>query len=226
MSKNAKKCFFICPIGDIDSDVRKRSDKIMKHLLNPICSNKGYEVIRADKINSANKISTDIVNHLQIDELAIADLTGHNPNVFYELGYRKAKNMPIIHIAEIGTVIPFDTIDDRTIFYDLTDLDMVEEFKQKLSEIIENLINLEINSCNSLKIKNKDWEEKSYTSLLRNIINEYNCHGKGFVIYAADTVDKKDIEILSTMKCIIVAKYPDGSMKLTPTEYGLKFFNS
>ncbi|MCM1023859.1 MAG: hypothetical protein NC395_07345 [Prevotella sp.] len=139
MSKKTKKCFFICPIGKPNSNVRKRSDNVMKHLLIPVCSAKEYEVIRADKICSANKISADIVNHLENDELVIADLTGLNANVFYEIGYRRAKNLPIIHIAKTETILPFDTIDDRTQFYDLTDLNMVEDFKQRLVKVIESL---------------------------------------------------------------------------------------
>lgn len=134
-----KKCFFICPIGEEGSEARKRSDNIMNYILYPVCEEKGYEVIRADLIPSANKISIDIINHLENDDLAIADLSGHNPNVFYEIGYRKAKNMPITNIAEKGTVLPFDTYDDRTIFYNLNDIVSINNLKKSISSTIDNI---------------------------------------------------------------------------------------
>lgn len=134
-----KKCFLICPIGKDDSDIRKHSDMVMKHLITPVCNSKEYEVIRGDLINSANKIDDDIINHLENDELAIADLTGCNPNVFYEIGYRSAIGRTTVYIAEKGTEFPFDTNHIRTIPYNLKDLDSVEDFKHRLSATIESL---------------------------------------------------------------------------------------
>lgn len=134
-----KACFLICPIGEKESDIRKHSDMVMKHLISPVCDSKGYELIRGDRINSTNKIDDDIIKHLEEDELSIADLTGCNPNVFYEAGYRTAKGKIIIYIAEEGTTTPFDINHIRTIFYDLKNLDSVEDFKNRLSKTIESL---------------------------------------------------------------------------------------
>lgn len=200
MSKNTKKCFFICPIGAADSEIRNRSDNVMKHLLIPVCSEEGYEVIRADKINSANKISADIVNHLQNDELAIADLTGLNANVFYEIGYRRAKNLPIIHIAETGTQLPFDTIDDRTQFYDLTDLDMVYDFKQRLVKVIESLQPVKT-------IETLDTPETTYESkMTKNNVKSIFGIG-GVKISHIDNTDKVGFEIYWRNNSNKVIKY-------------------
>lgn len=127
----------------------------MNYILFPVCGEKGYDVIRADLISSANKISIDIINHLESDDLAIADLSNHNPNVFYEIGYRKAKNMPIINIAEKGTTLPFDTYDDRTIFYNLNDIVSIDNLKKSISSIIDNIHECK-NSIISNSTANKD----------------------------------------------------------------------
>jgi hypothetical protein len=47
--------------------------------------------------------------------LVIADLTGRNPNVFYELGIAHAFARPLISIADSQSSLPFDTKDERII---------------------------------------------------------------------------------------------------------------
>lgn len=203
-----KKCFFICPIGEDESDIRKHSDQILKYLLTPVCDEKQYEVIRADKINSANKISADIVNHLENDELAIADLTGHNPNVFYEIGYRKAKNMPTIHIAKLGTKLPFDTTDDRTIFFNLNDLESVDEFKQKLSETIDSIPTIK----NDLKILDNNI---SFSSI-KQTPNAQSLESK-IIEYAQNNNSQGHEELFNLLQQIVFEK--NNTIYFTPYKY-------
>ncbi len=46
----------------------------------------GYEVSRADDIVSQQNILQDVVQSTIESDLVVADLTGANPNVYYELG--------------------------------------------------------------------------------------------------------------------------------------------
>ena len=133
-----KKCFLICPIGDEGSEIRRTSDVVLKYIVAPVCEECGYEIIRSDTEFTANSINDDIFNHLDNDELAIADLSGLNPNVFYEAGYRKAKGLPLIHIAREGTVLPFDIKTIRTYFYGI-EADKVDNAKEALKKVISNI---------------------------------------------------------------------------------------
>jgi hypothetical protein len=45
---------------------------------------------------------------LQTADLVVADLTGANPNVYYELALRHSTAKPFVHLAREGTEIPFD----------------------------------------------------------------------------------------------------------------------
>lgn len=45
----------------------------------------GFEAIRVDKVNQADSITQTIIDYLINSELVIADITGHNPNAFYEM---------------------------------------------------------------------------------------------------------------------------------------------
>jgi hypothetical protein len=64
--------------------------------------------------------------------MVVADLTGHNPNVFYELAVRHAVRKPYVQIIEKGEKIPFDVAGIRTIEIDHTDLDSVAEAKEEI----------------------------------------------------------------------------------------------
>lgn len=160
-----KECFIICPIGKEETEIRKRSDKVYNHLLKPVCESLGYDLIRSDKIASANKIDIEILNYLDSSELAIADLTGLNPNVFYELGYREAKGLPCVQIALEGTELPFDRSTFRTQFYSITDFDKAEEFKTNLKEVIKHIDGSDaIDEMTSNKFKSKEQSFQNFDS--------------------------------------------------------------
>src|SRR5687767_14258073 len=91
-----KVCFVISPIESKGSDVRRRSDQVLKYIIEPAAV--GYDVIRADKISEGGIITSQVVQYLRDSALVIADLTGHNANVFYELAIRHVLRKPYIHM--------------------------------------------------------------------------------------------------------------------------------
>ena len=80
-----------------------------------------WDVVRADQISSPGMISGQVVEHLLHSGLVIADLSFHNPNVFYELALRHAIGKPTVHLIRSGDSIPFDLKDFRTITIDTND---------------------------------------------------------------------------------------------------------
>jgi len=124
-------CFVVSPIGDPSSEIRRRADQLTKFLINPVLADK-YEVIRADYITVPGSINRQVFDHLLKSELVVADLTGHNPNVFYELAVRHAAAKPFIQVIDVKDRIPFDVSDQRTIKFDIHDLDSVEDAKSQL----------------------------------------------------------------------------------------------
>jgi CheY-like chemotaxis protein len=134
-----KRCFVICPIGSKASEIRKRSDQILKYVINPAAESCGYEVIRGDHIDSPGMITSQVIQHLMEDELTIADLTGRNPNVFYELALRHAIGKPVIHIKEISESLPFDVLGIRIIDIDSRYIDDIEKAKETIKEYIKTI---------------------------------------------------------------------------------------
>ncbi|MBE7058082.1 MAG: nucleoside 2-deoxyribosyltransferase [Ruminococcaceae bacterium] len=137
-SEDMRKCFVVCPIGEEGTEVRTNSDKLLKYIIAPVCEMCGFEAERIDKRNDANSITQSIIEALDNADLVIADITGHNPNVFYEMGYRARTKKPMIHLRRKGENLPFDITAIRTFEYDLTDLDSVEEIKDRLKKTIES----------------------------------------------------------------------------------------
>jgi len=137
-----KPCFVIAPIGDEDSETRKRSDQILKHVIKPAADSCGYVATRADEIEQPGIITSQVVQRVVEDPLVIADLTGKNPNVFYELAKRHAIRKPLVQMIQKGEQIPFDVAGLRTIYVDHQDLDSVEIAKD---EIISQIGALESN---------------------------------------------------------------------------------
>ncbi|MFA6457920.1 MAG: hypothetical protein WCV72_00840 [Patescibacteria group bacterium] len=133
-----KKCFLITPIGEIGSIVRRRVDQFKEYIYEPALEGQ-YEIIRSDQISTPGKITTQVVDHILYDDLAIIDLTGFNPNVMYEMAIRHIARKPTINIFNQEERLPFDVHNFRSIPYDCTNLKMadclVEEIKKAVREI-------------------------------------------------------------------------------------------
>ena len=133
----SKKCFVVCPISDDGSEIRKRSDQLLKHIITPACLECGFdEPERVDLIANPNSITDKILKCLKDYDLVIVDLTDHNPNVFYELGYRVSLNKPVIQLKSKTDTIPFDVANINTLDYNLGDLDDVERTKGRLIAMV------------------------------------------------------------------------------------------
>ncbi|WP_444452712.1 hypothetical protein ACTTAI_17120 [Rhodobacter capsulatus] len=138
-AKGLKSCFFVTPIGANVSPERKRADDLLHLLLRPIATNL-LNIVRADEVDAPGAITTDIVQRLYNCELVIADLTGQNPNVMYEVGLRHCFNRPIVHICQSGQTLPFDLAAERTIFFDLNDIRSVNDTKPRLLNAIKSAL--------------------------------------------------------------------------------------
>lgn len=104
--------FVIMPFED---DLKPVYDEFIK----PVLSESGYEVKRADDIESQQNILRDIVESIYSSDLIVADLTDTNPNVFYELGLAHAFKRQVILITQSVDEVPFDLRSQRLLEYDL-----------------------------------------------------------------------------------------------------------
>lgn len=92
-----------------------------------------WKVIRADDEDSPDSITTQVIDRIVKSDLIVADLTGHNPNVFYELAVAHGYQRPVVHMITEGESMPFDITDQRAIFYDLADPASVDNAISKMA---------------------------------------------------------------------------------------------
>jgi hypothetical protein len=110
-----ERAFVIMQIGTKDSSERKRADEIYNFIIAPAVTDAGLEVYRADLDPSPGAITAKLLSELLDAQVVIADLTGRNPNVFYELGITHSFARPLISIADSSSSLPFDAKDERVI---------------------------------------------------------------------------------------------------------------
>lgn len=115
-------CFYIAPIGDEGSEARKHSDLFLGSIVEPALEPFQLKVIRADAIDKPGIITRQIIDYIMRSRLVIADLSFHNPNVFYELALRHAVKLPIVQLIRTSDRVPFDVNQMRTIQIDTTDI--------------------------------------------------------------------------------------------------------
>ena len=133
-------CFIICPLGDAGSETRRRADRLLEQVIRPVLQLEplSYEVRRAD--TTRNPIITrGISRHILDAELVIADLSDHNPNVFYELGKRHAWGGRVILMTNDIKCIPFDLKDYRTIEFDIDDTSSFDTLRTELRETVHEV---------------------------------------------------------------------------------------
>jgi hypothetical protein len=132
-------CFVICPIGEPDSETRKRSDQVMEYIIKPAAEINDLIVVRSDKITKPGMISNQIITHMLNDRVVVADLTDRNANVFYELGVRHSFRKPVVQLLQCDQTLPFDVYGARTIQYDLT-LKGASSARAEVEEHIRNVL--------------------------------------------------------------------------------------
>jgi hypothetical protein len=101
------KCFVIMPFGQ-DNSNEIYEEWIKDAVEETEFNGRKIRCHRADKSLRPGEIIKHIIENLIDSEIVIADLTGRNPNVFYELGVRHTLTNNTILISQDINDIPFD----------------------------------------------------------------------------------------------------------------------
>ncbi|MDH2424244.1 hypothetical protein [Sphaerisporangium sp. TRM90804] len=129
------KCFLMTPFAPEFHDV---SDTVADAVKEAVA---GEEItcVRLDERRHAGRVTDELLAELRGATLCVADVSGANPNVMWEVGYASALQKPVIVISQDAGPAPFDISDMRTLRYDRSRLtaslkgELVEAVRQTLS---------------------------------------------------------------------------------------------
>lgn len=122
--------FILMPFSDEFDDVY--------HLgLKPACKNAGAYAERVDEQIFQESILERIYNQIGKADIIIADMTGRNPNVFYETGYAHALGKPVILVTQNTSDIPFDLKHYPHIIYGGRIKDLIPEVEKRVKFLID-----------------------------------------------------------------------------------------
>jgi hypothetical protein len=105
-------CFVMMPFGEW-------YDIYYKEIYAPAIKEAGFEPVRADELFSSGSVVEQIWEQIDKAKVLLADLTGKNPNVFYELGLAHANRKPVIFTSGVLEDVPFDLRHLRVIIYEV-----------------------------------------------------------------------------------------------------------
>lgn len=105
-----------------------------------LCESTVCDCLRGDEIWQEDAIIQDVVNLISESKVVVCDVTGRNPNVFYEAGIAHAMGKKVVLITQNDEDVPFDLKHLRYVRY-LANEQGLESLQVALRERILNLVN-------------------------------------------------------------------------------------
>jgi hypothetical protein len=123
--------FILMPFSDEFDDVYQLGIK-------PACEKAGAYAERVDEQIFNETILQRIYNQIAKADVVIAEMTGRNPNVFYETGYAHALGKNVILLTQKAEDIPFDLKHFPHIVYGNKINKLIPQLEKKVRWFIEN----------------------------------------------------------------------------------------
>lgn len=128
---NKKLCFVLCPFKEPFNTIH------IDHI-KPSIESLGFSVKRADDIYGVSPIMEDIWEQLNRSSIVIAEVTGKNANVMYEVGIAHTVGKPVVLITQDLNDVPFDLRHYRIIHYEYTPRDC-KDLENRLKKTVETI---------------------------------------------------------------------------------------
>jgi hypothetical protein len=107
--------FVISQLGAVGTEIRKRADVVCDLIVKPVADDHDLKVVRSDRDPTPGQVTTRLLRSILDAAVVVADLTGRNPNVFYEVAFAQSFGKATILLVNDPQSLPFDTRNERTI---------------------------------------------------------------------------------------------------------------
>lgn len=125
-----RQCFVIQPFLD---DYKKRYSSIYELAV----IKAGLVPYRADLEFTPHIMILEILKEIEMSVVCLAEISEHNPNVWYEVGYADGRKIPVVFVCDNSKKgeLPFDVNQRNILFYDPEDADkLAEEITKRLKK--------------------------------------------------------------------------------------------
>jgi hypothetical protein len=128
-------CFIVMPFSqEWSADVHR--------ILARACETAGVRPVRGDDLFTPTDILEDIWQSINAADFVVADITGRNPNVLYELGIAHALAKPVLILSKDAADIPIDLATRRVILYgqkaDAWREDLARMIQESIAKVVED----------------------------------------------------------------------------------------
>jgi hypothetical protein len=127
------QCFVLMPFG-------APFDRYYTNVFVPAIEHAGLDPVRADSLFRSSPIMGDIWRLVRHASVLLADLSGKNPNVFYELGLAHAVGKPVVLVSSNIDDVPFDLRGLRVLIYDKENENWGHELEQSISKALKETL--------------------------------------------------------------------------------------
>lgn len=124
-------CFVMMPFGEW-------FDRYYQEIYAPGINEAGFEAIRGDELFHTGSVMEQIWEQIEKAKILLADLSGKNPNVFYELGLAHAARKPVVFTASNLDDVPFDLRHLRVIIYDIREPEWASRLRASVADYLRN----------------------------------------------------------------------------------------
>ena len=117
-ASNVEATLSIAPLCFVMMPFREPFETYYSSIIRPAVVAASLDPKRGDSLFRPSPIVADIWRMIRDAKVLVADLTGTNANVFYELGLAHAIGKPVVLLAETMDDVPFDLRSLRILLYD------------------------------------------------------------------------------------------------------------
>lgn len=214
--------FVLMPFNKDFDDIYKKGIKVA-------CQEAGAYCERVDEQLFSESILERIYNQIAKADLIISDMTGRNPNVFYETGYAHALDKQVIHLTQESNDIPFDMQHYPHIIYGGSVAKLKRELKRRVEWAVENpnirveQVSFDLDSyVNNIKLGNNPTIAISEAKERRGEISGGSYKGYYELIFALHNSGKRTRNV-SQYKFGIIPVAFDGYINRGPSSPELLF---
>jgi nucleoside 2-deoxyribosyltransferase len=204
--RKSKKCFILSVLNRSEKTY-ECVNRAMNNIVIPTMEKLNYIINRSDNFPQAGELPKQIIQNIVDSDIVIADITGFNPNVFYEISFCHAIRKPVIQIMkrEDSAKIPFYLDKIRTVLYTHSHED-VKNATEEICKLVESIENGEYHQYEPAIRSYESYNKALRRSFHENVLIESFANGDAAYPFIREKTLEAKESILLAGVCLALLK--------------------